>query len=453
MELFVCGNQYIIFSRESYIRNKRGFQFEFLLLLTRVKVVNGNTPPKIGKKALSPGVNIEKECSLEVEAVFGGRKSRFVIPADKLTSMNWHIEELGAKALIYPGYSCKDHARAAIQMLSEDVGRKVVYTHTGWCKASEHWVYLHSGGAIGSDGPEASIEVELPKGLAGYSLPDPPPDEQLQQLFAVELALLDVAPDHITVPLLAATFRSVLGGVDHSISLTGSTGAGKSELAALMQQHFGGKLDARHLPANWSSTANAIEGMAFACKDVLLVIDDFAPGGARSDVDKAHRDAARIFRSQGNRSSRQRMRADTTLRPPKPPRSLILSTGEDAPRGQSIRARMLVVEVGPNDVDWDKLTECQKHAAAGDYAALLSGFIRWLAPRYGSVREGLPEEIADLRQKATQSHQHKRTPEIIANLALGIRYFLRYVAEVGGTGKEAIAEVEQRCLERSGAGC
>ena len=117
--------------------------------------------------------------------------------------------------------------------------------------------------------------------------------------------MLDVAPDRVTVPLLAAAFRSVLGGVDHSISLTGSTGVGKSELAALLQQHFGGKLDARHLPANWSSTANAIEGMAFACKDVLLVIDDFAPGGARSDVDKAHRDAARIFRSQGNRSSSQ----------------------------------------------------------------------------------------------------------------------------------------------------
>ena len=50
---------------------------------------------------------------------------------------------------------------------------------------------------------------------------------------------------------------------------------------------------------------------------------------------------------QGNNAGRQRMRADTTLRPPKPPRCLILSSGEEVPRGQSLRARTVITELVP----------------------------------------------------------------------------------------------------------
>jgi len=34
------------------------------------------------------------------------------------------------------------------------------------------------------------------------------------------------------------------------------------------------------------------------------------------------------------------MRADGSLRPPKPPRGLVISTGEEIPNGHSLRARM-----------------------------------------------------------------------------------------------------------------
>jgi hypothetical protein len=34
--------------------------------------------------------------------------------------MGWPCEHLGAGAIVYPGLSLKDHARAAIQMLSEE---------------------------------------------------------------------------------------------------------------------------------------------------------------------------------------------------------------------------------------------------------------------------------------------------------------------------------------------
>ena len=222
-------------------------------------------------------------------------------------------------------------------------------------------------------------------------------------------------------------------------------GEGKTETVALAQQHWGAGLDARHLPCSWASTGNALEGQAFAAKDAIFVIDDFVAGATVHDQARLHREADRVFRAQGNRSGRARMRADGSLRPAKPPRGLILSTGEDIPRGQSLRSRLLVLEVETGAVTWARLSVCQQDAAAGRYAQALSAFVRWLAPRYDDVRQRLPAEVGALRDKALRSGQHRRTPEIVANLQHGLRLFLGFAAETS-----AITAPERTALWKRG---
>jgi hypothetical protein len=367
----------------------------------------------------------------EVEATLKGRTIQLSVPAEKFVSMNWPTEQLGAGAIIYPGFGTKDHARTAIQLLSGDIPERRVYVHTGWRQIEQEWCYLHAGGALGAQGALPYIEVRLPDLLARYALPLPADDDALRAAIRASLGLLAVAPESITSPLFASIWRAVLGGVDFSLHLAGPTGAGKSELAALVQQHWGAELDARHLPAAWSSTANALEGIAFHAKDALLVVDDFAPVGGQHDMQRMHKDADRLLRAQGNNAGRQRMRSDATLRPAKPPRGLFLSTGEDVPLGQSLRARLLVLELGPHDLDFTRLSECQADARAGQYAMALAGFIEWLAARYDDVHRTLKDEVSVLRDQATEEHQHRRTPEIVANLGVGLRYFLRYAEDVG----------------------
>ena len=166
----------------------------------------------------------------------------------------------------------------------------------------------------------------------------------------------------------------------------------------------------RHLPGSWSSTANATEGLAFAAKDALLVVDDYAPRGAAGDRQRLERDADRLLRAQGNRAGRQRMRADGSLRPARPPRGLILSTGEDVPPGQSLRGRLLILEVSPGDVPLARLTPHQHAAAAGLLARALAGFVRWLAPQYGELCGRLPAERAALRERATTGPGRRGPP-------------------------------------------
>jgi uncharacterized protein (DUF927 family) len=83
------------------------------------------------------------------------------------------------------------------------------------------------------------------------------------------------------MPLFGAIWRAALGEGDFSIHLAGPTGQGKSAIAALVQQHFGATMEGRFLPANWTSSANSLEGLAFAAKDAVLVVDEFTASDAR----------------------------------------------------------------------------------------------------------------------------------------------------------------------------
>jgi hypothetical protein len=191
-------------------------------------------------------------------------------------------------------------------------------------------------------------------------------------------------------------------------------------------------MDAEGLPGAWSSTGNALEGLAFLAKDALLVIDDFCPTGAAADIQRYYRDADRVFRASGNTSARQRLRPDGTLRPPKPPRGLILSTGEDISPGHSLRARVFVLEV-PADVLQRRRQDfaaCQDEARTGLYTQALAGFLQWMAPHYEAIQQSLPQDVAALRHTAGQAG-HLRTPGMVAQLALGFQTFLAYASDLG----------------------
>jgi hypothetical protein len=139
------------------------------------------------------------------------------------------------------------------------------------------------------------------------------------------------------------------------------------------------------------------------------------------------------------------MRADTSLRGQRPPRGLVLSTGEDVPRGQSLRARMLVIEVGPRDVDAGILTACQADAAAGSYNASLAGFVRWIAGRRDEILAGLRDEVVRCRAAAQASRAHRRTPDVVANLAVGIERFLEFAEDIEAITAEERSTLSRRC--------
>jgi hypothetical protein len=355
---------------------------------------------------------------------------RAIIPAAEFSGMNWPLARWGVAASVSAGMGARDRLREAIQFLSGDVHTRRIFTHTGWRRVDDEWVYLHAEGAIGEGGPVDDVDVELGAGLEKYILPPPPSASRIRDALREVLRLRDVAPRRISDPLLACIFRAALRRSDFSLHLTGKTGVRKSELAALAQRFFGKEMHAKALPGNWSSTANSTETMAFTLKDSILALDDFAPSGTQAD-EKLQREADRILRSQGNASGRRRLRADLSLVTPRVPRGTIISTGEDVPRGDSLRARLLILDVRDGDVDLDALTGLQAAAAEGLYAEALSAFVAWLAPRLDRSLREYADRMRDLRGRATLANLHGRTPEIAADLAIGIELFSEFARGAG----------------------
>jgi hypothetical protein len=399
-----------------------------------------NFTAAITREAVVDDGSGETRRELQIEGKVSGRLSSFSVSSAQFRGMGWVTEHLGATAFVYAGMGLSDHARVAIQMLSGAVPSGHVYTHTGWRRLpDESWVFLHAGGAIGATGPVPGIEVTLSGVLSRYALPDPPAGPALAEAVRASLGLVKVTAEapRIIAPLLGGAYRAPLGNVTTSAMLTGPTGVRKTAVAACVQQHFGAGLDALHM-ASWSSTANALEDDAFLAKDVVLTVDDLAPAGlSAADAARMYAAAARLLRAQANRSGRARLRSDTTRRPERPPRGMIVATGEEAPRGHSVIARVMLLDVAGGDIDLAALTGAQAVGSAGIYALAMAGYIRWLAARRTGLGAAVAARTAELRAQATGSDVHGRLPEAVASLMTGWEHFLTFALEAGAlTAKE-----------------
>lgn len=367
------------------------------------------------------------------------------VPASKYPNMNWVTEAWGTKAIVYAGQGIRDHLRVAIQLLSGDVPRRIIYTHTGWREIDGKWVYLHAGGAIGGN---KNVEVMLEDNLSFYCLPEPPEGEELQKSILASFRLLDIAPKRITYPLLASVYRAPLGDIDLSVFLAGPTGSQKSELTAMALAHWGRSFNARNLPGNWASTANALEKMAFAIKDAIFVVDDFCPGGTNVDIQRLHKEADRLLRGQGNKSGRIRLRADGQLQPVYYPRGLILTSGEDIPHGQSLNARLVILEVHRGDVDLNLLSQVQKDAADGLLAQSMAGYIQWLVPRYETIKQSINSKKIEVRNELRKlSFKHDRAPDNIASLTIGFDFFLEYAKSAHVLDEKTAEEIRKDFMQ------
>ena len=252
---------------------------------------------------MDDGVELKREFRLACE--LNGRTFKFTIPVAQFQAMDWPAEYMGSQAIIGP--SQREHARAAIQVLSEKPEERDEYTHTGWRFAGGRWMFLHAGGAVGADGALGTVNVRLPGALSRFSLQLPASSADRIEAVRSTLKLLDLGPSAIGFSVLAAVCRAVFGESDFSLHLAGPTGVFKSELAALAQQFFGATMVRANLPGSWSSTPNSIEVLAFHAKDSLVVVDDFAPQGNSGEVARCHGAADRVFRAAGKGSGRGRL--------------------------------------------------------------------------------------------------------------------------------------------------
>jgi hypothetical protein len=372
------------------------------------------------------GAELKRIVGMEATIQDGKYFSDIPVPIADFYSLAGLLKALGTEAVVSPGPLVKDRIRHAIQLYSHRQGypQRQVFAHLGWRQIDGAWCYLHAGGSI-----PAKVEVSAERALERYALPaavSPQPAIQ------ASLRMVACAPLRITIPLLAAVYLAPLSEwlkPDFTIWLEGPSGARKSTLAALAVSHYGA-FDRVHPPDSWESTANELERLTFLAKDVLLWIDDYAPRPSAKEMQDQERKAQRIIRAQGNLSGRARMRADMSLRPAYYPRGVTLSTGELHPTGTSTFARMLQLEVGPDDTDLRALAASQADSPL--LAEAMVAYIQWLQSQLETLVPALHERWLELRATAlSELTHHTRHPEVFAHLMIAWELFLGFACAMG----------------------
>jgi hypothetical protein len=434
-----------------YLRTAEGFVWMKRNQDGGTPVTISNFTAQIVKEVeLDDGAEIIR--SFEVEAKVADEKKVFRVAATQFPAVSqWVPEQIGARAVIYPGHGAEAHVRTAIQLHSGLVPRRKVFRCVGWREIDGRMTYVHAGGAIGHEGELSDVETDLHGKLAHFRLPEPPQGPALQEAVRASLQLRQVASDDLMLPLLAATFRAALGPCDVSPFLYGPTGCGKSELAALCQQHYGAEMHARQLPASWLDTPNALGELLFLGADAIVVVDDFIIKGDRRDIAALQRAAERVLRGQGNGAGRARCRPDGSIRPERRPRGTVLVTGEALPGGESLLARILGIRLWgsiknrTSPVNIEQLAVAQAAAADGKLAASMAAFVQHLASgnRLQAARRRTDE--ARHRWRHAARWPHARIPDNLAQLEVGLQAFVEFAGSVGALDPTASVELLRAC--------
>lgn len=372
---------------------------------------------------IDDGAEVQRRFEVHGALADGTQLPTVLVEAAEFATGRWPLAKWGARANVSADRGAPEHVRAAIQELSHPVTVQM-FGHTGVREIDGQQVFLHAGGAVGG----ANVLTNLEGALGRYRLPDVPvePREALE----LSLALLDIGPREVTVPLLSAMYRaptSSLLASDSTMFLIGQSGSTKSTQAALNLAHFG-DFDRVHLPATWADTAASIETTLFRAKDVPVVIDDFAPKGNEAG-DEMRRKAASVLRAIGNGSARGRMKADMTARVARPPRGYVISTGEDLPTGESILARVVPVRVDRRTTNLTKMGELER--VRGRLPHAMTAFIAWVLANYSELGTWLRERFRAIQGQLQGTGNHLRTPEALAHLALGTELLAGFAVHLG----------------------
>ena len=369
------------------------------------------------------------------------------VPAEEFADFKWIPRHWGRAPVLYVARGQYYELGRAVQEVSDKAVRERVYTYTGWTTIESQRCYLSASGAIGGQGLNPAVRVDLGmNNLRHYAMPETPTLDNLWTAVQASLDFIKVGPRAVTAPLWAAMYAAPLTEIMPLYAVLwvyGQTQSGKSTIVHLALTHFGSRfVQGRqyHAPIDWTSTATAIEGAMFTVKDAPLLIDDFAPQFASAaDSRDMHRKAHLVIRSVGNRSSRGRARADLTQRRERVPRGLVIATAENPLMGQGIVGRMIYVPVGRGDIvpldgkvnpELDRAQECGER---GLYSQAMAGYLQWLAANYERIAAALPARINAAAVVARAAHPtiQGRLPDYYAMLSVAQQIALESFCDLG----------------------
>lgn len=413
-----------------------------------------NFAPRIASEIIvDDGAEVTRKYRIGGTDAYGNEISPVEIPAGELEKMAWIANCLDASCDLCVVSQVEKHVRCAIKTTARFADKRYIFSHTGWKRIDSAWQYLLPG--------DERYRVELKGKQRNYRGADTCTEDDLRKLFCFLRS--DLMPDEIILPCIALIFLSPLNEflrqIGHEpkflLTLIGRTGSMKSTVAALMLSFFG-NFSATDLPMSFRDTANSIIYNAFALKDVLTCVDDYHPT-ARAEAGRMRETMQILARGYGDRTARNRLGSDITLREPRPPQGNVIVTAEFAPDiGESGTARLFCVEMKPGSICLPLLTEVQEQALDGCFVRCMGAFIRYIKERHlkdgqeQSLLERLKMNFSELRShwrnelKEKSIPFHDRLPDTLACLEVGFLFLTDFLCAKDITDERDATELQNR---------
>ena len=397
---------------------------------------------------IDDGVTVEKSMRVAGWNVRGRQLPTLLVPLNKFRSMDWALERWDVEANIMPGNTVKDKLRWVMTEAGFKVAeRKTIYSHCGWRRIGGRWAYIHQGGCIGAEG----VEVDMGNNLGNYTLANLPENVTAEDAAITSYSLTTNLPASISVPMLGVTYLAplvefldqVLCPPSFITALIGQQGTHKTGVAALFLNHFG-RFGIRGMPANFTSTKNAIRNSAFAAKDTMLVIDDYFPASSLQERKRMEDIMQTLSRAFGDKAVRGRLNADLSAQAAKPARGLAVITGETVPDvGASGQARMYMINFDKSSYSYtDDMAKLWKDAEDGVLRLAMAKYIEWLLPQAEDLPAMMRDMFSDYRRKAHQmiagAATNDRADDSVAHIMIGLTMMARWMASLGLMADEAV---------------
>jgi hypothetical protein len=108
---------------------------------------------------------------------------------------------------------------------------------------------------------------------------------------------------------------------------------------------------------------------------------------------------------------------------------------------------LLILDLNPGDVGQGVLSECQRLANEGLFAAAMGAYLVWITGRYEELQKRLRARVSELCSLAHNGSipVHARLPTTLAELRSGWEIWLQFALDVG-----AISSTERDQLQRQG---
>lgn len=329
-------------------------------------------------------------------------------------------------------HGCDGHFCKSLLNNSDNVSHRYIYKNLGWSERFNKPFYVHEGGVIGRDGLDGNLYSEIGEPFSKYNLSLPETDMYLKEAFTFVKDFINVAPENVTYPLLAAVG---LAPVNHlvknrtSLFVVGPRQSMKTTLASLAQSFFGTAFDGKSQMVDFTSTDNSIEVIMNKARNCLLVIDDFNKNNKNSA--KVAGVLERLIRSVGNSCAKQRMATNGKLQSSNPPMCVPVITGEELPEGESTIARTLVTNIVSSDVDVNKLSILQEQSKSGIPVVIMHHYIKWIAENMENLPNKLKKVHVYFRDKFNVQANQRRLADNVADFMTGIYCFMLFAREQG----------------------